>query len=150
MNYAKKLPLFASLLILTMIFGACSGVPNRGGGGGTGGAGPYTIGGSVTGLTGTGLVLQDNGGDNLAITGNTTFTFKTTIARNQPYNVSVFASPTAPVQTCTVANGQGNATANVTTVLITCSTGTVSIGGQVVGLLGTGLTLQDNGGPFHV
>jgi hypothetical protein len=146
MNFAKKLPLFASLLIFSMILGACSGVPGRvGGGGGGGGNGPYTIGGSVTGLTGTGLILQDNGGDNLAITGNTTFTFKTTIVKGQPYNVSVFASPTGPVQTCTVSGGQGTATANVTTVVITCSTGTASIGGQVVGLLGTGLTLQDNG-----
>jgi len=108
--------------------------------------GAFTICGAVTGLTGTGLILQDNGGDNLAVTGNTAFTFKTAIANGQPYNVAVFASPTAPVQTCTVSGGQGTASANVTTVVITCSTGTVSIGGQVVGLLGTGLTLQDNGG----
>src|SRR5580704_15353816 len=30
----------------------------------------FTVGGSVTGLIGTGLVLQDNSGDNLAITAN--------------------------------------------------------------------------------
>lgn len=150
MKFAKKSPLFASLfLVSSLLFAACSGpVGGAGGGGGvgTGGAGPYTIGGTVTGLTGTGLVLQNNGGDNLTITGNTTFTFKTTIAAHQPYNVAVFASPSNPVQTCTVSGGQGTATANVTTVVITCSTGTASIGGQVVGLLGTGLTLQDNGG----
>jgi hypothetical protein len=126
---------------------ACSGPGSAGlgGPGPGGGSGPFTIGGTVTGLTGTGLVLQDNGADNLSITGNTTFTFKTAIASGQPFNVSVFASPTNPVQTCTVSGGQGTATGNVTNVLITCSTGTVSIGGQVVGLLGTGLTLQDNG-----
>jgi hypothetical protein len=146
MKLAKNLPLFASLLISLLFLGACSGVPggqtiNNGGGGG-----PYTIGGTVTGLAGTGLILQDNGGDNLTITGNTPFTFATKIVKGQPFSVSVFASPTGPVQTCTVSNGAGVATANVTNVAITCSTGTVSIGGQVVGLLGTGLVLQNNGG----
>src|SRR6266403_3233560 len=138
-----------SLLLTAFLVSACSGPVGGGSGSGSGsgsGAGPFTIGGTVTGLTGTGLILQDNGGDNLAVTGNTAFTFKTAIANCQPYNVAVFASPTAPVQTCTVSGGQGTARANVTTVVITCSTGTVSIGGQVVSLLGTGLTLQDNGG----
>jgi hypothetical protein len=147
MKLAKKLPLFASLLIFSMIFGACSGVPGRGGctvncGGGNG---PYTIGGSVTGLTGTGLILQDNGTDNLTITGNTTFTFATKIAKGQPYSVAVSTPPSNPAQTCTVSNGAGTASANVTTVVVTCSTGTVPIGVTVAGLTGTGLTLQDNG-----
>src|SRR5467141_174353 len=140
-----------SLILTSCVLSACSGPvgssssPGPGSGSGSG-SGPFTIGGTLTGLTGTGLILQDNGGDNLTITGNTTFTFKTAIANGQPYNVAVFASPTGPVQTCTVSNGAGTANANVTNVAITCSTGTVSIGGQIVGLLGTGLTLQDNGG----
>jgi len=154
MKFFLKSSLFASLLTSFVFLAGCSHAViggggctvNCGGGGGTGtGTGPFTIGGTVTGLTGTGLILQDNGGDNLSITGNTAFTFATKIATGQPYNVAVFASPSNPVQTCTVANGQGTVAANVTTVVVTCSTGTVSIGGQVVGLLGTGLTLQDNG-----
>jgi hypothetical protein len=148
MKSAKKSSLFAIFLLSLFILSGCSHAYVSGGCtvncGGGGGNGPFTIGGTVTGLSGTGLTLQDNGGDNLTITGNTTFTFATKIAKNQPYNVAVFASPSSPVQTCTVANGQGTASANVTTVVVTCSTGTVSIGGQVVGLLGTGLTLQDN------
>jgi len=147
MKSAKKTSLFAFFLLSLIILAGCShAYTTPTGVVGTGGAGPYTIGGTVTGLTGTGLILQDNGGDNLTITGNTTFTFATKIAKGLTYNVAIFASPTAPVQTCTVSGGQGTAAANVTTVVITCSTGTVSIGGQVVGLLGTGLTLQDNGG----
>jgi len=146
MKSLLKFTFFVSLLMSSVLLSACSGVPKPSGGGGGGGVGgPYTVGGTVTGLTGTGLILQDNGGDNLSITGNTSFTFATKIAKGLPYNVAVFTSPTGPSQTCTVSNGQGTATANVTTVLITCSTGTVSIGGNVVGLLGTGLTLQDNG-----
>jgi hypothetical protein len=150
MKSAMKSSLFAIFLLSLFVLSGCSHAYVSSGctvncGGGGGGTGPYTIGGTVTGLAGTGLILQDNGGDNLTITGNTTFTFATKIAKGLAYNVAVFASPTAPVQTCTVANGQGTASGNVTTVVITCSTGTVSIGGQVVGLLGTGLTLQDNG-----
>jgi len=146
MKFAKKVPLFASFLLFSMILGACSGAP--GGGGCTvncGGAGPFTIGGTVSGLTGTGLVLQDNGADNLTINGNGAFTFKTTIPRSQPYLVTVSVMPTNPAQTCTVSNGAGTASANVTTVVITCTTGTVPIGVTVAGLTGTGLTLQDNG-----
>jgi N-acetylneuraminic acid mutarotase len=126
-------------------FGPGSSSSGSGSGSGSS-AKTFSIGGTVTGLAGTGLILQDNGIDNLAITGNGSFTFKTAIASGGAFSVSVFASPSAPVQTCTVAGGSGLATSNVTTVQITCSTGTVSIGGTVVGLLGTGLVLQNNGG----
>jgi hypothetical protein len=106
----------------------------------------FTIGGTVTGLSGTGLVLQDNGGDNLAITANGSFKFKTLVASAGAYAVTVLTQPTNPQQTCTVANGSGTASANVTNVQVTCGTGTVTIGGTVTGLSGTGLVLQDNGG----
>jgi hypothetical protein len=110
--------------------------------------GPFTIGGVVSGLTSgsTGLVVQDNAGDNLTISGNGPFTFKTAIVNGKAYDVSISTPPTSPSQTCTVANPAGTATANVTNVQITCSTGTLSIGGTVVGLLGIGLVLQNNGG----
>ena len=45
-------------------------------GGGTQGSNPppvtYTIGGTVSGLSGTGLVLQNNGGNNLSVSANAT------------------------------------------------------------------------------
>ena len=150
MKSSLKFLAAACLILSSITFSGCSGlgasVAGGGGGVGTGGAGPYTIGGAVVGLTGTGLMLQDNGGDTLAITGNSTFTFKTTIAKGLPYLVTVSASPSAPVQTCIVANGSGIAEANVTNISVNCTTGTASIGGQVIGLAGTGLTLLDNGG----
>ena len=81
----------------------------------------YTIGGTVSGLTGTDLVLQDNGGDNLTINANGTFTFATAIDTGGMYAVTVFAYP-SPAQICTVnAGGSGTVTnANVTTVSIVC------------------------------
>jgi hypothetical protein len=49
----------------------------------------YTIAGTVSGLTGTGLVLQNNGTDSLSITADGSFTFSTPIADGSTYNVTV-------------------------------------------------------------
>ena len=108
----------------------------------------YTIGGTVSGLSGSGLVLQNNGGDNLPISANGGFTFLTAIAAGGGYNVTVMAQPSNPSQTCMVTNGNGTANAIVTSVSVTCTTTTTTykIGGSVSGLSGSGLVLQDNGG----
>ena len=67
------------------------------GGDGGGGLTNYSIGGTVTGLSGTGLVLQSGGGDNLAISGNGPFMFSSELGTGQPYAVSVLTPITAPV-----------------------------------------------------
>lgn len=105
----------------------------------------YTIGGSVTGLTGTGLVLQDNGGDNLSVTADGSFTFATKVNSGANYSVAVKTQPSG--QNCTVTNATGAASANVTNVTVACTStaSNVTIGGSVTGLTGTGLVLQDNG-----
>jgi len=104
----------------------------------------YTIGGTVSGLTGTGLVLQNNGGNNKAVSASGSFTFSTAVASGSTYGVTVFTQPTG--QSCTVTSGSGTANANVSNVQVTCSTTTYTIGVTVSGLTGTGLVLQDNGG----
>jgi trimeric autotransporter adhesin len=138
------LPMFALGLA------ACSngrGSLDDGGGTGQQQAPPkVTIGGTVTGLSGSGLVLQNNGGDDLAVTANGTFTFKTSIDGGSPYNITVRTQPTAPSQTCSIANAAGTATAAVTNIAVTCSTGSFSVGGTVSGLSGSGLVLRNNGG----
>jgi hypothetical protein len=107
----------------------------------------FTIGGQVSGLTGSGLVLEDNGGDDLPIAGNMSFTFATKVASGMPYNVTVKTPPSNPAQNCTVSAGMGTVAAgNVTGVLVNCATDTFTVGGTVSGLAGTGLTLTDNGG----
>ncbi|WP_296445207.1 beta-propeller fold lactonase family protein, partial [Rhodoferax sp. UBA5149] len=105
----------------------------------------YTIGGAVSGLSGAGLVLQDNGGDNLAVAASGSLAFATAIGSGAPYAVTVLTQPAG--QTCTVTNGSGTANANVTNVAVNCVTGATgySIGGTVSGLVGTGLVLQNNG-----
>jgi hypothetical protein len=105
----------------------------------------YTIGGTVSGLSGTGLVLQDNGSDNLTIAANGSFTFATQLAAGSTYAVTVLTQPSNPTQTCTVSNGTGTVDAAVTNVSVTCSTTTYSIGGTLSGLTGGTVVLQDNG-----
>jgi hypothetical protein len=147
MKEATKTLLAATLLSASLSLAACSGLPKAASPTG-GGTGPYTIGGTVTGLTGTGLVLQDNGGDNLTITKAGAFTFAKSITSGGAYLVTVVTQPTGPAQSCAVTGGSGTATANVTTVAIACTNAAVNatIGVTVTGLAGSGLVLQDNGG----
>ena len=97
-------------------------------GGGAAGSAAYSVGGTVSGLSGT-VVLQDNGGDNLPVTGNGPFTFATSLAGGTAYAVTVKTNPTG--QTCTVSNGSGTiGAANVANVAVSCV--------NVAGVLGGG------------
>ncbi len=138
-----------AMCLVALALAACGGGGGSSGNGDAGGGSPppaqYTIGGSVTGLTGTGLVLQDNGADNLSVTQSGSFTFATKVSSGGAYAVTVLTQPSG--ETCTVANGSGTASGNVTNVGVSCAAGAnVTIGGTVTGLTGTGLVLQDNGG----
>jgi galactose oxidase-like protein/Kelch motif protein len=104
-----------------------------------------TIGGTISGLAqGASVILQDNGGDSLTLTANGAFTFKTPVTGpTDAYAVTVNTQPATPNQICTVANGSGTASANVTNVGVTCVM-SYAIGGTVTGLVGTGLILQNS------
>jgi hypothetical protein len=116
-----------------------------GAGAGTVSSGPFTIGGSVIGLTGTGLVLEDNGGDDLTINQSGAFTFKVPITGGGNYTVTVKTQPANQALPCSVTNATGTAKANITNVQVTCGN-TFTVAGTVSGLQGSGLVLQDNGG----
>src|ERR1035441_484444 len=106
----------------------------------------YTVGGAVSGLIGGGLVLQDNGGDDLPISAAGTFTFSQTVGSGVPYAVTVKTQPTNPNQTCTVVAGSGTmGSANVTDVAVNCATSTFTVSGTITGLVGAGLVLHTNG-----
>jgi hypothetical protein len=80
----------------------------------------YTIGGSVSGLDGSGLVLRNNGGDDKSISANGPYTFTTGVTSGGTYNVTVQTQPAG--QTCVVSNGSGTvAGANVSNVGVTCT-----------------------------
>ena len=109
----------------------------------------FTIGGTISGLSGSGLILQDNASSNLSVTGNGSFTFTTSVNGGSTYNVSVLTQPSNPSQNCAVSNGSGTANANITSIQVICTTATVTsytIGGAISGLSGSGLVLEDNGG----
>ncbi|MGH8474815.1 MAG: choice-of-anchor D domain-containing protein [Methylococcales bacterium] len=107
----------------------------------------FTVGGTVSGLVGSGLVLQNNSGDNLSITSNGSFTFATALTDGSAYSVTVQTQPGSPTQTCAVGNGSGNLSRNVTNVIVSCTTNTFfTVGGLVSGLSGSGLVLQNNAG----
>ena len=140
-----------SLTLTSLVLSACSGPVGSGSGSGSGsGGGPFTVGGSVSGLAGTGLVLQDNGADSLTISVNGSFTFKTTIITGGSYAVTVQTQPSNPTQTCGVTAGSGsNVSANVSSVVVACTTNpvTATIGGTVSGLVAnSSVILQNNGG----
>jgi len=82
----------------------------------------YTIAGTVVNLAGNGggLVLQDNGGDNLSVNGNGSFQFATALTSGNTYSATVLTQPSSPAQTCAVTNGSGTAMADVTNVNVNC------------------------------
>jgi 6-phosphogluconolactonase (cycloisomerase 2 family) len=107
----------------------------------------YQIGGTLSGLTGSELTLQNNGGDGRSVTANGSFSFATSVDSGNPYAVTVATQPTNPRQTCVVTNGSGTVGgSNVTNVQVSCTNDTYSVGGGVAGLSGTGLALSFNGG----
>src|SRR5512146_141505 len=85
------------LVAAALLLAACKPAP----------APKHAVGGTVSGLAGTGLVLRNNGGDDLAVTQNGAFTFSTPIAAGSAYSVSVATPPSSPQQRCTVANATG-------------------------------------------
>jgi 6-phosphogluconolactonase (cycloisomerase 2 family) len=127
-------------ILLAILLTAC------GGGGGDGSGPPHSVGGTVSGLTGSGLVLLDNGADSLAISKSGTFTFATDVAGGAAYDVTVSTQPSNPSQTCTVSHGSGTISgSDVTNVAVACTTNTYAIGGTISGLAGSGLVLALNG-----
>ena len=105
----------------------------------------FNVGGTISGLRGIGLVLQDNGKDDLALASNGPFSFATSIPSGSSYTVIVKTQPVSPSQTCTINGGSGTVTGSaITSIAIVCSTDSYPVGGTVSGLLGTGLVLQNN------
>lgn len=79
----------------------------------------FTIGGRLSGHPPlAALVLEDNGGDDLTLTANGAFTFALPVPYGGTYDVTLLAQP--PGARCTVSNGTGTPTENVTDVAVTC------------------------------
>ncbi len=145
---STRLRLAAATICVAMSLTACTGGVHDSGSGGTPTAPQYTVGGTVSGLDGSGLVLASNTGETLHVSGNGSFTFKTTFPAGSPYYVLVLAQPGTPTQTCLATNSAGTVqNGNVTGITVACqdkAAGTDdTIGGVVIGLTGSGLVLQN-------
>jgi uncharacterized repeat protein (TIGR03803 family) len=82
----------------------------------------YSVGGTVSGLSGGSLILINNQTDSLTVSSNGPFKFTLTSKGGGVYSVLLATQP--PGQVCTVANGSGvMANANITDVNVTCATG---------------------------
>jgi hypothetical protein len=107
----------------------------------------FTIGGTVSGLTGSGTVaLADTGAGNSGAIGNGGFTLPNALSAGASYAVTATASTG---ETCTLTNGSGTlGSANVTNIVVACSASTpasFTIGGAVSGLsLGGSVQLENS------
>jgi len=110
-----------------------------------GGDGDVYIGGSVSGVTKEGLVLTNNGGDDLAVpAGASDFFFNTRVETDAGYDVKVKAVPpnVDGIENCFVSGGSGRAVFTITTVRVACRIRTHALTGNVIGLgSATGLVL---------
>jgi len=80
----------------------------------------YSVGGTVSDLTGAGLALQNNGDDTLPVAADGPFTFVKELADGSDYLVTVSAQPTG--QTCNVTSASGTLAGNdVSNVTVTCT-----------------------------
>jgi len=134
-----------TFVLIACAVAGCSSVGNGGAGSGSSGTGAtsFTLGGTITGLTGAGLVLAD-GSNTLAVASNTatSFTLPTPIAEASSYDVTVSTQPAG--QTCTVTGGTGTMpAANVTDVVVTCAASSFTLGGTISGLTSGALVLAD-------
>src|SRR5688500_13991308 len=88
-------------------------------GGGGGGSSPppptFTVGGTVSGLVGS-VVLQNNGAGNLTVSSNGAFTFTGAVNSGAAYSITVLTQ--SGLQTCSVSNGTGTASAHVANVAV--------------------------------
>jgi hypothetical protein len=107
-----------------------------------GGKGSLSLGVQVYGLDRPGLVLQNNGGNDLTVDAAGTYYFSELMAPDASFNVTVRTVP-AFVK-CTAANNTGKINYyTYTQTVVTCIPDAFTLGGKVSGLHGDGLVLAN-------
>jgi uncharacterized delta-60 repeat protein len=81
----------------------------------------FAIGGTVTGLVGTGLTLRNTENQEQVQPVNGAYSFPSKLLDATAYDVTIATQPSNPVQICSVENGSGTiASADVTNINIDC------------------------------
>jgi sugar lactone lactonase YvrE len=102
----------------------------------------FTVGGTISGLTSSGLVLQVDGQPLAVAAGQASFTGAGALVHGSAYAVAIGQQPVG--QTCSVSRGTGTiAAANVDDVGVTCANNAYRLGGTIVGLNSAGLVLAN-------
>ena len=130
MTVAIRTVVLASVLALLAACGGSSqSTPNviQGAGeyGGTS-TNAYTLGGTVAGLSGNGLVLEMNDGSDQPVETNGAFAFPGSLASGTAYSISIKHQPAVRREICTVTNGSGVVGTNdISNVSVNC---TIAVG----------------------
>lgn len=101
--------------------------------------------GTVSGLVGSGLVLQNNGKEDVPVFADGEFVFAP-VQWGTPYHVTIKSQPNTPTQVCTVSNGSGLVAYKMAAISVNCVTPAFVVGGTISGLTGNPVWLQNNGG----
>ncbi|UVW28457.1 hypothetical protein [Massilia sp. H6] len=106
--------------------------------------GDLVLGGSFSGVTKPGLVLQNNGGSDLAVaptpSGSGSFFFSQLMETDSDYNVTVKSIP-SNAEKCEMFRNTGKVAFNISTVAVACTIKTHALTGTVSGLTGSNLVL---------
>ena len=103
----------------------------------------YTVGGTISGLSGSANVIITNGADTINTGSNGAFTFTTPVAYQASYSVAINTQPNN--QICTISNASGTqGSANVTNVGVACAN-SYALSGAVTNLATHGNVVVTNG-----
>lgn len=104
----------------------------------------FSVDGSVGGLvSGSSVVLQENGSDNTKVTANGSFSFSKKLTNGTAYAVTVLTAPQGG--SCTVASGKGKVTNAVVNFAVSCKITQFTIGGTIAGLASGQQVTLNNG-----
>jgi sugar lactone lactonase YvrE len=140
-RFASLRPLAASLVLVLSACGGggIDGIPASSGTAAE--TSSFSVGGSASGLeSGNPVTLQNNGADDLSVSADGNFAFATAVTG--PYAVTIGQQPLW--QDCTVANGSGTATADVTGVSVSCAPYTAYVS-TVAGTAAAGTSVDGTG-----
>lgn len=114
-----------------------------------GGKATFDVSGTISGLTNNGLILTNNGGDEIRIpAGATSFTFPRRISYGETYNIefkkNADGTPIYPDHmVCSIGYNTGSAGHTISiNALVVCSQATHLLGGTVTGLANCPATTQ--------
>ncbi|HEY7928914.1 MAG TPA: choice-of-anchor tandem repeat GloVer-containing protein [Steroidobacteraceae bacterium] len=105
----------------------------------------YSLAATINGLISSGLVLTVNAQAVSVRPGMSTAVLASSLPAGAGYSVTVQAQPSG--ETCAVSGGTGTIqSADVTSVAVSCTSKSYTVGGAITGLTAPGLVLLDNGG----